>query len=145
MEDLTCLQASRKGFISHVTRIYNKVDKSINKEVDEYSVALLIKAMEQLQSKGNKLNKIDEQITTLFDDPHELEDYRLDTKEPQDGITDKLTRIQTFIELLRTKSQESSSHLTNQPSVSEHEVSTSPPQLVTAATLSNNLPLVSAT
>ena len=100
--------------------------------------------MEQLQSKGDNLNKIDEQITTLIDDPHELEDYILDTKELQDGITDKLTRIQTFIELQRAKSQESSSHLTNQPSVSQHEVSTSPPQLVTTATLSNSLPLVSA-
>ena len=69
------------------------MDELIDKEVDEYSVALLIKAMEQLQSKGDKLNKINEQITTLIDDPHELEDYILDTEELHDGITDKLTRI----------------------------------------------------
>ena len=111
------------------------MDELIDKEVDEYSAVLLIKAMEQLQSKGDKLNEIDEQIATQIVDPHELEDYILDTEELQDGITDKLTRIQTFIELQRAKSQESSSHLTNQPSVSQHEVSTSPPQLVTAAAL----------
>ena len=120
------------------------MDELIDKEVDEYSAVLLIKAMEQLQSKGDKLNEIDEQIATQIVDPHELEDYILDTEELQDGITDKLTRIQTFIELQRAKSQESSSHLTNQPSVSQHEVSTSPPQLVTAAALSNSLLLVSA-
>ena len=76
-----------------MTRICNKVDELIDKEVDEYSVALLIKAMEQFQSKGDKLNEINEQITTLIDDPHELEDCILDTEELQDGITDKLTRI----------------------------------------------------
>ena len=36
----------------------------MSKEVDEYSVAILTKAMEQLKSKGDKLNKIDEQIAT---------------------------------------------------------------------------------
>ena len=69
MEELTRLQASRKGFKSHVTRLYNKVEELIDNEVDEYSVALLTKTMEQLRSKGDKLNKIDEQIVTLINDP----------------------------------------------------------------------------
>ena len=69
MEQLDRLQASRKGFKSHVTRLYNKVDELMSKEEDEYSVALLTKAMEQLKSKGDKLNKIDEQIATLINDP----------------------------------------------------------------------------
>ena len=99
MEQLDRLQASRKGFKSHVTRLYNKVDELIYNEVDDYSVALLIKAMEQLKSKGDKLNKIDEQITTLIDDPHELEEYVLETEEHQDNITDIIAKIQTFIEL----------------------------------------------
>ena len=143
MEQLDRLQTSRKGFKSHVTRLYNKVDELIYKEVDDYSVALLIKAMEQLKSKGDKLNKIDEQIATLIDDPHELEEYVLETEELQDDITDKIAKIQTFIELQRPKSKESSSHLANQPPVSLHEVSMNPPQLVTATTLSNSLPQVS--
>ena len=46
MEELTRLQASRKGFKSHMTRLYNKVDELIDNEVDEYSVALLTKTME---------------------------------------------------------------------------------------------------
>ena len=98
MEQLDRLQASRKGFKSHVTQLY-KVDELIYKEVDNYSVALLIKAMEQLKSKGDQLNKIDEQIATLIDDPHELEEYVLETEELQDNITDIIAKIQTFIEL----------------------------------------------
>ena len=40
------------------------------------------------------------------------------------------------------KAQESGTHLANQPPVSQHEVDTNPPQLVTATTLSNSLPQV---
>ena len=140
MEELTRLQASCKGFKSHVTRLYNKVDELIDNEVDEYSVALLTKTMEQLRSKGDKLNKIDEQIVTLINDPEELEYYIVESEELQDAITDKMTKIRTFIDLQRTKSQESSSEFTDQPPVSQHEVNTSPPQLVTATTVSNSLP-----
>ena len=42
-----------------------------------------------------------------------------------------MTKVQTSIELQRCKLQESSSYLTDQPPMSWHEVSTSPPQLVT--------------
>ena len=106
----------------------------MSKEENEYSVALLTKAMEQLKSKGDKLNKIDEQIATLINDPHALEEYVLESEELQEDITDKITRIQTFIELQGPKSQESGSHLADQPPVSQHEVDTNPPQLVTTTT-----------
>lgn len=46
----------------------------MDKEVDEQLVAQLIKAMEQLKGMGDKLNKIYEQIVTLIDDSHKLED-----------------------------------------------------------------------
>jgi len=75
MEQLPRLQASRKGFKSHVTRLYHKVDGLMEKEVDEYSITLLTKAIEQLTNKGDKLDEINEQIITLTDDPHELEEY----------------------------------------------------------------------
>ena len=98
------------------------MDELIDNEVDDYSVALLTKAMDQLKSKGDKLNKIDEQIATLINDPHELEEYILEAEEIQENITDKMTKVQTFIELQRSISQESS-HLADQPPMS-------PPQLV---------------
>ena len=70
MEELAHLQASHKGFKSYITQLQNKVDDLIDKEVDEYLVILLTKAMEQLKGKGDKLNKIDEQIMTLINDLH---------------------------------------------------------------------------
>ena len=111
------------------------MDELIDNEVDDYSVALLTKAMDQLKSKGDKLNKIDEQIATLINDPHELEEYILEAEEIQENITDKMTKVQTFIELQRSIPQESS-HLADQPPMS-------PPQLVTVTTLPNSLPQVS--
>ena len=95
MEQLTYLQASRKGLKSHVTRIYNKIDSLIEQEADDYSIPLLTKAMEQLQDNANKLYKIDEQITSLINDPHELENYIVESEELNDEISDKLTRVKT--------------------------------------------------
>lgn len=57
------------------------MDELIDKEVDKYSIALLTKTLEQLQSKGDKLNIVDEQIVTLVNDPYELEDYILESEE----------------------------------------------------------------
>ena len=42
--------------------------------------------MEQLQDKGDKLNKTDEQTTILINDPHELEDYITESEELKDEI-----------------------------------------------------------
>jgi len=84
MEQLTRLHASRKGFKSQVTRLYNKVDELMEKEVDKYSITLLTKAIEQLTDKGDKLDKINEQIVTLIDDPHELEEYIVESEELKD-------------------------------------------------------------
>ena len=52
--------------------------------------------------------------------PEELEYYIVESEELQDATTDKMTKIRTFIDLQRTKSQESSSEFTNQPPVSQH-------------------------
>ena len=67
--------------------------------MDEYSITLLTKAMEQLQNKRDKLDKIDKQITVLINDPNELEDYAMESEELKDEISDKLTTVQTFIDL----------------------------------------------
>ncbi|XP_065909781.1 uncharacterized protein [Dysidea avara] len=113
MEQLSRHQASRKGLKSHVTRLYNKIDDLVDKEVDEYSIALLTKAMEQLQDKCDKLNKIDEQIITLIDEPQGLEDYIMESEDLKDDIADKLTRVQTFIDI--QKQPKNTSPPTNQP------------------------------
>ena len=62
MEELTHLQNSWKGVNSHVTRFYNKVDGLLDRETNEYSIILLTKAIEQLNTKKDKLTQIDEQL-----------------------------------------------------------------------------------
>jgi len=53
-------------------QFYSKIVDLIDKEADEYSIALLIKAMKQFQDKGDKWSKIDEQIAPLINNPHNL-------------------------------------------------------------------------
>jgi len=117
MEQLTRLQASRKGLKSHVTRIYNKIDNLIEQEADDYSIPLLTKAMEQLLDKADKLYKIHDQITSLINDPHELEDYIVESEELIDEILDKLTRVKTFTDLYNSPRSTVSSR--SQPQVSD--------------------------
>jgi len=131
MEQLTRLHASRKGFKSHVTCLYNKVDELMEKEIDKYSITLLTKAIEQLTDKGDKLDKINEQIVTLIDDPHNLEEYIVESEELKDDIADKITHVQTFIELQTTKFQERNSQIASQSQVSLPS-STSQSQLETS-------------
>ena len=103
--------------------------------MDEYSIALLTKAMEQLQDKCDKLNKIDEHIITLIDEPQGLEDYIMESEDLKDDIADKLTRVQTFIDI--QKQPKNTSQPTNQPQVSQSVDSTSPPQSVTTVSRSS--------
>ena len=84
-----------------MTRLYNKVDKLMEKAVDEHSITLLTKANEQLTDKGDKLDKIDEQIIALIDDLHKLEEYIMESGELKADIADKITHVQMFIELKR--------------------------------------------
>ena len=117
MEQLTRLQASHKGLNSHVTRIYNKMDSLIEQETADYSIPLLTKAMEQLQDKADKLYKIDKQLTSLINDPHEMEDHVVKSEELNDEISDKLTRVKTFIDLYNCPSSTVSSR--SQPQASD--------------------------
>ena len=135
MEQLTRYQASRKGLKSHVTRIYNKIDSLIEQEADDYSIPLLTKAMEQLQNKADKLNKIDEQITSLINDPQELEDYIVESEELSDEISDKLTRVKTFIDLYNCSRGTVSSQI--QPQVSDAAETVSTTESGTTTVLSN--------
>ena len=65
--------------------------------INEYSITLLTKAIEQLTDKGDKLDKINEQIIALIDDPHELEECIVESEEFKDDIADKITHVQINI------------------------------------------------
>ncbi|XP_065893821.1 uncharacterized protein [Dysidea avara] len=99
MEDLTRLQASRKAYKSHVTRLYNKIDDLFNSETDDYTITTLTTAVEQLSSKQTKIAELDERITTLIKEPEELTEAMIEAGELEDSIMDKIAKVKRFIEL----------------------------------------------
>jgi len=86
--------------LSHVICLYNKVDELMEKKVDEYSITLLTKAIEKLTDAGQNW------WTDHYSDPYELERCIVEPGELKDDIADKITLVQTFIGLERTKSHE---------------------------------------
>ena len=61
MEELTRLEASRKGYKSHVTRVFNRVDAIFNQQsLDELSAAHLPIAIDQLTKKLERFKQIDD-------------------------------------------------------------------------------------
>ena len=56
----------------------------MEKDVDEYCIALLSKAIEQLTDKQDKLEKTDKQIATLISDPQELKSFIEESEELKD-------------------------------------------------------------
>ncbi|XP_065911263.1 uncharacterized protein [Dysidea avara] len=108
MEELTRLQASRKAFKGHVTRLHSKIDELMNSEFDDYTITSLTTAVEQIKKKGEKIAQVDEKIATLIEDATELEVAILDAEEFQDDIIDKITRAQRYIELTTAKKSQRS-------------------------------------
>jgi len=139
MEKLARHQASCKGLKSYITRLFNKIDDLIEKEVDSYSIALFSKAMEQLKYKGNKLDKIDEQIITLINDPYNLEGYIMESEGLKGETSDKLTTVQTFIDLHNNPRSSSPTPILPQ----SIESSVNPPQSDTTSQV-NSEPQISA-
>ena len=99
MEELTRLQASRKGYCSHVTRIFNKADETIAKDADEFSVTYLRTAVDQLQKKKELIQRIDTRIAEFIETPDALETTIYEAEEPQDSILEKINKLQKHIEL----------------------------------------------
>ena len=99
MEELNRLQASRKAFKGHVTRLHYKIDELMNRDFDDYTTTSLTTAIEQIKKKGDKVAQMDERIATLLTDATELETATFDAEEFQDEIVDKIARATRYIEL----------------------------------------------
>ena len=99
MEEKTHLSASRNGYRGHVTRLFNKIDRLIAADFDEYTITSLNNAVEQLTRKMEKILQIDDQLLKTFDDVSELELSVLDAEELHDEIMDKIARTRRYIEL----------------------------------------------
>ena len=71
-EELTHLQASRKTYKSHITRLYRKINDILDTEVDDYTITTLRTTIDQLNGKKAKIAKLDERIAALITDADEL-------------------------------------------------------------------------
>jgi len=99
VEEQARLQASRKGYKGHVTRLFNKIDELVDREFDEYTITSLNSAINQLLKKMEKILAIDEQLLETFDDTTELESAVLEAEELEEEIVDKIARTRRYIEL----------------------------------------------
>ena len=98
MEKLTRLEASRKSYKSHATRVFNKVDKIFNQEsLDELSAAYLPIAIDQLTKKLETFKLIDDRITNLIEDPEEFKHAILEAEDVQKEVSSKIGEINAFI------------------------------------------------
>ena len=133
VEDLTRLQASRKAYKSHITRVYRKIDDSFDAEVDEYTVTTLRTTIDQVNNKKTKITELNERIAALIIDPDELTDAMIDAGDLEDSITDKIVKTLRFIELqtqvrVPQSYPSSQSNTVSQPSA----VNTEPPRLLSS-------------
>lgn len=94
MEELPRLQASRKSFKGHVTRLHSKIDDLMAAEFDDYTITSMTTAIAQLKKKSDRIAQMDEKIATLIADNTELESAMYDAEEFQDEILDKIARAQ---------------------------------------------------
>ena len=78
MEELTRKRTSRKAYRSHVSRIRNKVEDTLGKDIDEFALEYLRTAITQLEKKREQINDLDTRIFELIDNPDELEMTILD-------------------------------------------------------------------
>ena len=99
MEELAQLQASRKGYKSHVTRLNHKMDELLASEFDKLTFTSLNTAIKQLNRKKEKLSQIDQRVAELIESPEDLEEAIFEAEEMQDSILDKITKVQTLIQL----------------------------------------------
>ena len=100
MEQLTRLQTSRRAYRSHVTRILNKVEDTLAKEIDELALTYLKTAVTQLEKKHAQICKADTEIAELIQEPEELEAAILDSEELQDLITENINELNKRVEIL---------------------------------------------
>ena len=113
MEELIRKQTSRKAYRSHVSRILNKVEDMLGKDIDEFALEYLRTAVTRLEKKREQITDLDTRISELIDSPDELETTILDSEELQDMILEEINTLKKRVEIL------SKEMLTKPPVVSD--------------------------
>ena len=73
MEESDHLGRSWKAYHMHVTRILNKVEATLDTDIDELALTYLRMANTQLEKKKEQIITLDQHIIDLIQDPDELE------------------------------------------------------------------------
>ena len=124
MEGLAKLQASRKAFRSHLTRIYNKMDElDLTQPATEEIASQVTSYIEQLQRKAESIRQLDSKISAEIRDNEDLEREVYEEEEIQDSIIEKSTRLKRYLE-----AQHKSNRVTTTTPNIRDSPSTSPPQ-----------------
>ena len=100
MEEPEHLRTSRKAYRAHVTRILNKVDATLDTDIDELALTYLRTAITQLEKKKEQITTLDQRIIDLVQDPDDLETAILDAEELQDLIMEKINELNQRVEML---------------------------------------------
>ena len=94
MEGLAKLQASRKAFRSHLTRIYNKMDElDFTQPATEEIASQVTSYIDQLQRKAESIRQLNSKISAEIRDTKDLEREVYEAEEIQDSIIEKSTRL----------------------------------------------------
>jgi len=93
-------RTSWKAYRAHVTRILNKVEATLDTEIDELVLTYLRTAITQLEKKKEQITTLDQRIIDLIQDSDDLETAILDAEELQDLIMEKINELNQRVEML---------------------------------------------
>ena len=93
MKESDRLRKSWKANRAHVARILNKVEVTLDTEIDKLALTYLRIAIAQLEKKKDQITTLDQRIINLTQDSDELEMAILDAEELQDLILEKINEL----------------------------------------------------
>ena len=102
-ERLAKLKASRKGFCSHLTHIYGKIEELDFTKKNEETTTLALSYMEQLQQKAESIGSLDSKIATEIESPEELEQDSFEAEEIMDTFIEKTTRVKCYLDVKKNQ------------------------------------------
>ncbi|XP_028518449.1 uncharacterized protein LOC110250606 [Exaiptasia diaphana] len=122
MEELTRLITSRRAHKAHLTKIKTKIDQIVTKDsvVSGQEITLIKSYIDQLRSKQETINTLNDQIANLIDSPEDLEKEIIDAEDLNDSIVEKMCLTEGFIAELDLKAKETHPHGDSPRSTIQH-------------------------
>ena len=99
MEELQRKKTSRKGYRSHLTHFFKKVDTILNSDSrpNDKQTAILTSAVKQFTERATMLQQLDNEICSTIQNEDELEADTIESVAMQEAIQDKLTEIKVIL------------------------------------------------